>query len=53
MKMRVPNYQWGAYWDLVKHTTKKMIEQQRTNATSAIKKGFRGKKNIVVSTKSL
>lgn len=41
--MRVPDYQWGEYWDLVKHTTKKMIEQQRTNATSAIKKGFRGK----------
>ena len=41
-KMRVPNYQWGEYWDLVKQTTKKMIEQQRTNATSAIKKGFKG-----------
>jgi hypothetical protein len=42
-KMRVPDYQWGEYWDLVKHTTKKMIEQQRTNVTSAVKKGFRGK----------
>jgi hypothetical protein len=42
-KMRVPEGQWGEYWDLVRLTTKKMIEQQRTNATSAIKKGFRGK----------
>ncbi len=42
-KMRVADYQWGEYWDMVKHTAKKMIEQQRTNATSAIKKGFRGK----------
>ena len=40
--MRVPDHQWGDYWDLVKKSTKKMIEQQRTNATSAIKKGFRG-----------
>ena len=42
-KMRVPDFQWAEYWDLVRQTTKKMIEQQRTNATSAIKKGFRGK----------
>ncbi len=42
-KMRVPNYQWGEYWELVRQPTKKMIEQQRTNATSAIKKGFKGK----------
>jgi hypothetical protein len=42
-KMRVPDFQWGEYWKLVKQTTKKMIEQQRTNATSAIKKGFKGK----------
>ena len=42
-KMRVPDFQWGEYWDLVRQTTKKMIEQQRTNATSAIKKGFKGK----------
>ena len=42
-KMRVADYQWGKYWDLVKHSAKQMIEQQRTNATSAIKKGFRGK----------
>ena len=42
-KMRVPGYQWGEYWDLVKQTTKKMIEHQRTNATSAVKRGFRGK----------
>ncbi len=41
--MRVQNHQWGEYWKLVQHTTKKMIEQQRTNATSAIKKGFKGK----------
>ena len=41
-KMRVPDFQWGEYWDLVRQTTKKMIEQQRTNATSAIKKGFKG-----------
>ena len=42
-KMRVADYQWGKYWDTVKHTAKNMIEQQMTNATSAIKKGFRGK----------
>ena len=42
-KMRVADYQRGEYWDMVKHTAKKMIEQQRTNATLAIKKGFRGK----------
>jgi hypothetical protein len=42
-KMKVPGYQWGEYWDLVKQTTKKMIEHQRTNATSAVKKGFWGK----------
>ena len=40
--MRVPDFQWGEYWDLVRQTTKKMIEQQRTNATLAIKKGFKG-----------
>jgi hypothetical protein len=27
---------------LVRQPTKKMIEQQRTNATSAVKKGFKG-----------
>ena len=42
-KMRVADYQWGEYWDMVKYTAKKMIEPQRTNATSAIKKDFRGK----------
>ena len=41
--MRVSNYQWSDYWSMVKKTTKKMIENQRTNATSAIKKGFRSK----------
>ena len=41
--MRVSSYQWSDYWNMVKKTTKKMIESQRTNATSAIKKGFRGK----------
>ena len=46
-KMRVPDFQWGEYWDLVKLTTKQMIEQQRTNATSAIKKGFKGKKKLL------
>ena len=45
-KMRVSNYQWGDYWNMVKKTTKKMIESQRTNATSAIKKGFRGKSEL-------
>jgi hypothetical protein len=42
-EMRVPEYQWAEYWDLMRQPTKKMIEQQRTNATSAIKKGFKGK----------
>jgi hypothetical protein len=46
-QMRVPEYQWGEYWDLVRQPTKKMIEQQRTNATSAIKKGFKGKNNVL------
>ena len=32
--MRVSNYQWGDYWNMVKKTIKKMIESQRTNATS-------------------
>ena len=41
-QMRVPEFQWGDYWELVRPTTKKMIEQQRTNATSAVKKGFKG-----------
>ena len=41
-QMRVPDFQWGDYWDLVRQPTKKMIEQQRTNATSAVKKGFKG-----------
>ena len=41
--MRVSNYQWSDYWNMVKKTTKKMIENQRTNATSAVKKGFRCK----------
>ena len=45
--MRVQNHQWGDYWKLVQQTTKKMIEQQRTNATSAIKKGFKGKYEYV------
>ena len=44
-QMRVPDFQWGDYWELVRQTTKKMIEHQRTNATSAVKKGFRGKYN--------
>jgi hypothetical protein len=42
-RMRVATYQWGEYWELVKKSTKKMIENQRTNATTAIKKGYRGK----------
>ena len=41
--MRIQNHQWGEYWKLVQQMTKKMIEQQRTNATSAIKKGVKGK----------
>ena len=46
--MRVSNYQWSDYWNMVKKTTKKMIENQRTNATSAIKKGFKSKYNLTV-----
>jgi hypothetical protein len=38
--MRVYPNQWGEYWELVKKSTKKMIESQRTNATTAVKKGF-------------
>jgi len=41
-QMRVPDFQWGDYWELVRQPTKKMIEHQRTNATSAVKKGFKG-----------
>ena len=41
-QMRVPDFQWGDYWDLMRQPTKKMIEHQRTNATTAVKKGFRG-----------
>ena len=53
--MRVSNYQWSDYWNMVKKTTKKMIESQRTNATSAIKKGFRGKSKLhtVVNTRTM
>jgi hypothetical protein len=44
IKIWVPDYQLGEYWDLVRQqATKKMIEQQWTNATSARKKGFKGK----------
>ena len=46
--MRVSNYQWSDYWNMVKKTTKKMIENQRTNATSAIKKGFKSKYKLNV-----
>lgn len=54
-KMRVPDYQWAEYWKLVNHTTKKMIEQQRTNATSAVKKGFKGKCHVAsgISTQTV
>ena len=41
-QIRVPNFQRGDYWELVRQPTKKMIEQQRTNVTSAIKKGLKG-----------
>jgi hypothetical protein len=37
-QMHVSADQWGEYWELVKKPTKKMIENQRTNATSAIKR---------------
>ena len=40
--MHVQNHQWGEYWKLVQQTTK-MVEQQQTNGTSAVKKGFKGK----------
>jgi len=48
-EMLVAKYQWGEYWQLVKKTTKKMIENQRTNATTAVKKGYRGKSKLRVS----
>ena len=50
--MRVSNYQWSDYWNMVKKTTKKMIESQRTNATSAIKKGFRSKSELYKTKKT-
>jgi hypothetical protein len=36
--MQLQSHQWGDYWKLVQQATKKMIEQQKTNATFAIKK---------------
>jgi hypothetical protein len=47
-KMRVPDYQWGEYWDLVKQTTKKMIEQQRTNASSKVRQ--KRDKNVCIKS---
>jgi hypothetical protein len=44
--MRVSNNRWSDWWTMMKKTTKKMIESQRTNATLAIKKGFRSKSKL-------
>jgi homoaconitase/3-isopropylmalate dehydratase large subunit len=50
--MHITGTQQGAFWTAVKDTVKRMIEKQRTNATSGCKKAFQGKfnRNLSVDT---
>ena len=41
-EMHITGAQQGAFWTAVKDTVKRMIERQRTNATSGCKKAFQG-----------
>jgi hypothetical protein len=51
-EMHITGTQQGAFWTAVKDTVKRMIEKQRTNATSGCKKAFQGKfnRNLSVDT---
>jgi hypothetical protein len=42
-KMNMKGIQQGPFWTNIKNTVKRMIEKQRTNATSGCKKSFIGK----------
>ena len=42
-EMHITGAQQGAFWTAVKDTVKRMIEKQRTNATSGCKRAFQGK----------
>jgi hypothetical protein len=41
--MHITGVQQGTFWTAVKDTVKRMIEKQRTNATSGCKRAFQGK----------
>ena len=41
-EMHITGVQQGAFWTAVKDTVKRMIEKQRTNATSGCKRAFQG-----------
>jgi hypothetical protein len=42
-QMNIIGHQQGAFWTSIKDTVKRMIEKQRTNATSGCKRAFIGK----------
>ena len=42
-EMHITGAQQGAFWTAVKDTVKRIIEKQRTNATSGCKRAFQGK----------
>lgn len=46
-QMNIRGPQQGPFWTSIKDTVKRMIEKQRTNATSGVKKSFIGKKREV------
>jgi hypothetical protein len=43
LQMNITGPQQGPFWTSAKNTVKRMIEKQRTNATSGCKKSFKGK----------
>jgi hypothetical protein len=43
IQMNITGHQQGAFWTSIKDTVKRMIEKQRTNATSGCKRAFIGK----------
>jgi hypothetical protein len=44
-QMNIKGPPQGQFWTNIKNTVKRMIEKQRTNATSGLKKSFIGKKS--------
>ena len=44
-EMHITGAQQGLFWTAVKDTVKRIIEKQRTNATSGCKRAFQGKHN--------